>query len=80
MGMRQAFGHAATALAVALALAACNREHRPLQPKPAAETAPRGLTLTQLYAGQPAPMPSEAPRRRVVHIARSVPPAAAANA
>jgi cytochrome c oxidase cbb3-type subunit 3 len=48
-----------TALVLALALGGCNREHRALQPKPAAETGPKGLTLTQLHAGQAAPMPSD---------------------
>jgi cytochrome c oxidase cbb3-type subunit III len=59
MGMQPGLRRAVVAFATMLALAGCNREHRPLQPKPAAETGPRGLTLTQLYAGQPAPMPSD---------------------
>jgi cytochrome c oxidase cbb3-type subunit 3 len=46
----------ATALAV---LAGCNREDRPLQPPVAAETGPRGLTLSQLYPGAPSPAPSD---------------------
>jgi len=44
---------------LAVALAGCNREDRPLRPAMAAETGPRGLTVSQLYPGAPAPTPSD---------------------
>ena len=44
-------------LAALLALGACNREDRPL--KSGAETGPRGVTLTQLQPGAPAPARSD---------------------
>lgn len=45
----------------ALTLAACDREHRPLQPQ--AESGPTGVTVSQLYPGAPAPTPTD-PRGR----------------
>jgi cytochrome c oxidase cbb3-type subunit 3 len=59
MARRQAFQHAAAVLLAVTCLAGCNREHRALQPKPAAETGPRGVTISQLYPGAPAPTPTD---------------------
>jgi len=50
---------AVTAALLLAGAAGCNREHRPLQAEPVAETGPSGLTLSNLYPGQPAPTPSD---------------------
>jgi cytochrome c oxidase cbb3-type subunit 3 len=43
----------------AACLAACNRESRDTVTTAAVETGPRGVTLSDLYAGQPAPTPED---------------------
>jgi cytochrome c oxidase cbb3-type subunit III len=63
MGMRPPCQRAAMALAIVLALAGCNREHRSLQPTPAAETGPQEVSLSTLHPGQAAPLAPD-PRGR----------------
>jgi cytochrome c oxidase cbb3-type subunit 3 len=46
-------------LLTCLCLTACNRESRDAVTTSPAETGPRGVTLSELYAGQPAPTPED---------------------
>lgn len=50
----------ALAVLTVLALAACNREARDLQPIPAAESGPKSVSVSDLYPGPyPSPTPSD---------------------
>jgi cytochrome c oxidase cbb3-type subunit 3 len=49
---------------VTLALAACDREHRVARDRPLPESTADSLTLTTLYAGEPAPPAPDEARRR----------------
>lgn len=44
---------------LAAALGGCNREHRVLQPEVAAETGPKGVVVSTLFPGSPAPTPPD---------------------
>ena len=50
---------ACAAAALAATLGACDREHRPLQPAPGAETGPKGVAVSGLFPGQPSPTPTD---------------------